>query len=193
MGLLLVPYLSSCDQQEIQVYRIPKWKSSMPTRSISSATTMAEHPRWIIPKDWKEQPALGMRQGNFLILGKDDTHAEFSVTQFPGDAGGLLANINRWRGQLELDPISNTELASQVTHIRVASEIAILVDFVNKAPMHQSSSSKQRFRMLAAILPHGSSTYFFKMIGADTLVASQKSKFIQFLQSIRFSKSNAES
>ena len=37
------------------------------------------------------------------------------VSQFPGDVGGLLANVNRWRQQVGLEPVDEAKLPSVVT------------------------------------------------------------------------------
>ena len=39
---------------------------------------------------------------------------EVAVTRFPGQVGGVLANINRWRGQMGLQPIAEPELADNI-------------------------------------------------------------------------------
>ncbi|TMB35869.1 MAG: hypothetical protein E6J61_01015, partial [Deltaproteobacteria bacterium] len=39
-------------------------------------------------------------------------HVEVSLTVLPGMAGGDLANVNRWRGQLGLSAIDDAAIAS---------------------------------------------------------------------------------
>jgi len=39
---------------------------------------------------------------------------EVAVSRFGGRVGGELANINRWRGQMGLDPIDESELEASV-------------------------------------------------------------------------------
>ena len=53
-------------------------------------------PEWTKPPGWAELPPTSMRLGNFTAGGGQ---AEITVMTFPGNVGGLLANVNRWRGQ----------------------------------------------------------------------------------------------
>ena len=39
---------------------------------------------------------------------------EIAISQFPGDVGGMLANINRWRGQVGLAPVTEPEIAGLI-------------------------------------------------------------------------------
>jgi hypothetical protein len=39
------------------------------------------------------------------MVSDPDGKAEVTVSAFPGDTGGLLANLNRWRGQIGLEPV----------------------------------------------------------------------------------------
>lgn len=40
---------------------------------------------------------------------------EIAVTRFGGRVGGELANVNRWRGQIGLEPIGEDELESAIS------------------------------------------------------------------------------
>lgn len=39
---------------------------------------------------------------------------EVAISRFPGDVGGMLANVNRWRGQVGLPPTTESELADMI-------------------------------------------------------------------------------
>ena len=51
-----------------------------------------------------------MRVVGFRVGG--DPGAECTLAVFAGDAGGLLANVNRWRSQMGLEPIDEAALAA---------------------------------------------------------------------------------
>ena len=68
---------------------------------------------WTAPAGWIEQAASGFRKGSFLVRDKDGKTADVSVISFPEAAGGLLANVNRWRNQLKLAPISDVGASRQ--------------------------------------------------------------------------------
>ena len=59
-----------------------------------------------------------MRKASFVVEEADGAKVDISATSFPGESGGLLANINRWRGQLglhALDADSSNQLLNDRT------------------------------------------------------------------------------
>jgi len=97
------------------------------------------------------------------------------VIPLAGEAGGDLFNINRWRGQINLGPISASELPQQSQTIMPAGRKMLLVEFANR-----------NRRLVAAIYPRGGRTWFFKITGEDATVKSAKPSLMQFLGSLRF-------
>ena len=131
--------------------------------------------QWKVPKGWTERPASAMRVGSFQVLGADGKSADVSVIPLSGEAGGDLANINRWRGQIQLKPFTQDELEAQSEIISPGGRRMRLVDFANA---HK--------RLLAAIYVRGQTTWFFKMMGDDATVEAAKPDFRAFLKSLRF-------
>jgi hypothetical protein len=127
-----------------------------------------------------------MRYGNIAISGENGTAADLSIVSLSGGAGGVLANVNRWRDQLNLESITEAQLSKISMQLDVLGRNALLVDFSSDEPV---GGEKRRTRILAAILPHDSSTWFFKMTGDETLVGAQKERFVQFVKTVRFSGS----
>ena len=70
-----------------------------------------------------------MRRATFLVKGADGQSAEIAVSVFPGDVGGLMANINRWRGQIGLGPVAPDEIAGITSDLEVNGTKATVVDF----------------------------------------------------------------
>jgi hypothetical protein len=134
---------------------------------------------WTAPAAWQTRPASAMRKATFIIPGASaDEQAELAVTAFPGDVGGLLANVNRWRGQLQLAPVDAAALHSTLTHLDINTLHVELVELVGpEAP--------ERKRVLGAIVPVKGSTWFFKLTGPDAFVAAKKTDFIGFLQTLK--------
>ena len=62
-----------------------------------------------VPEGWLEFAPSSIRKANFKISNATG-NAEVSVTVFPGDVGGNLANVNRWRQQIGLSPIDSDTL-----------------------------------------------------------------------------------
>ena len=51
-----------------------------------------------------------------------------------GDGGGTLANVNRLRGQIGLDPIGEEQLRKDLRKLEVADGRASSVDLLGRAP-----------------------------------------------------------
>ncbi len=131
---------------------------------------------WTAPSGWTAKPASAMRKGSYALAGAGGDAGDLSITAFPGDVGGLLANVNRWRGQVQLPPLGDAELAGAVTSPSQGGLQLTLVD---------AASPDGSKRILGAIVPLGDSTWFFKLTGTDALVASSKPAFVAFLRTVR--------
>jgi hypothetical protein len=121
-----------------------------------------------------------MRKATFIIPNAAGEQAELAVTAFPGDVGGNLANVNRWRQQLQLPPIGAGELGGALTHVH-AGDLHIDIAELLGPP----SAEGKRQRVLGAIVPFNGATWFFKLTGPDALVAAEKAAFLSFIQSIQ--------
>ncbi|MEO0797214.1 MAG: hypothetical protein AAFX93_18830 [Verrucomicrobiota bacterium] len=136
-------------------------------------------PEWQAPSGWTAQPLGSIRKGSWKVTRANGT-ADVSVTVFPGDVGGDLANVNRWRGQIGLSPVTQDKLASEMQHLDVGDAHAHLVQL--DGPKGQS--------ILGAIVPRGGGTWFFKMQGPTSLVNTERGSFSQFLSSVSFPPAN---
>ncbi len=117
-----------------------------------------------------------MRVGSFKISGPGGKSADVSIIPLPGMAGGDFANVNRWRGQVQLPAASSNELQNAAQSVSVGGQPAQLYDV-------GGASS----RILGTIQHRDNTTWFYKMTGDPDLVEQQKTAFIAFLQSISFS------
>lgn len=189
-GTICSVLLVGCSRDEIQTYRVDK--EAAPAAAPSTSTVSNELPpphaspeklEWTKPKGWEQKAPSAMRYASFSVVGEKGAQADFSVVTLAGEAGGVLPNINRWRNQLGLGPLSEGQLADNFVHFDVLGTKVVLVDFASTAPMGEGSSNT---RMLAAILPRGPATWFFKMVGDDALVRNQKTSFTKFLKSLHF-------
>jgi hypothetical protein len=100
--------------------------------------------------------------------------AELAVTAFPGDVGGEAANVNRWRGQIQLPPLGEAEVAANITRLEANGLNIAVVDLAGGST-----------RMLGAIVPFGGATWFFKLLGPDAVVAGERPLFLEFLSTLR--------
>ena len=134
-----------------------------------------QKPEWTTPEGWEEQSATGPRVATFGVKGDGEAELDISVTTFPGSMGGPLANLNRWRRQLELDAITEDQLADYAKEREVGGRPALLVDLKNGDR-----------GMLAAMILSEEASWFVKAVGNASLTENQKANFEAFLDSIRF-------
>ena len=97
LSLLSIIGLTGCQEDEIRKYRVPK-----PAPENVNAQGGAGF-RYTVPEGWEKTASSGpIRTEASFVIEKDGQSAQVTVTAFPGEAGGLAANINRWRDQLGL-------------------------------------------------------------------------------------------
>jgi hypothetical protein len=152
---------------------------SLPPGSVSDAL----NPQWSVPANWQPGSPSSMRRATFVVNGADGQTAEIAVSVFPGDVGGLMANINRWRGQIGLPPVAPDEVAGITADLDVDGTKSTVVDFkADTAPPGKT----QPPRMIVVTVPDAGNSWFFKMTGDAPLVDAQKESFLQFVKSVRF-------
>jgi hypothetical protein len=66
--------------------------------------------RWTAPAGWVEEKGNAQREAT-LKFGSEEPKFEVTISRLQGDGGGLLANVNRWRDQLGLEPVAEPALA----------------------------------------------------------------------------------
>lgn len=183
---LALAALASCDDSDtkITVYRAPKEAPVAAKAQAAGPGEAALH--WTAPSEWEAQPASGFRKGSFVVRGADGTTADVSVISFPEAAGGVLANVNRWREQLKLAPI--TDEAEAGKSFPVAGHEMLAIEIASEHPIAPETTNS---RILGGIFPLHGETWFFKMIGPDELVASQRAAFTEFLQSVHLADPNS--
>jgi len=183
--------LAACRDSKVTSYRVPKEKDSEPPAAAADAsqpgsmagtavaTSNGESLTWTTPATWKPKTgASAMRKASLAIPGEGGPDGDFAITAFPGDVGGEAANLNRWRGQVGLPPLSNGEIEGLVTRFSANGLNFAVVDFTNPAAEPASQ------HLLAALVPYAGSTWFFKLLGPDPTVAGEKPAFLAFLKTV---------
>jgi hypothetical protein len=137
---------------------------------------------WTIPAGWQTQTHSSMLLAQFSIAGDNGAKADVNVLELAGEGGGLLKNLNRWRGQLNLPDATETDLATMVTTIDSANGKIELMDFSG------TDKSGKSTRLVGAVVPQNGQTWFYKLMGDDKVVSAQKDAFIQFIRSAQYPK-----
>lgn len=192
--LALTALLTACGKPAVETYRVPKEAApvaSLPamggTMAAPGGNAMADTPvatangaalSWTAPAHWKPKPGSAMRKGSYAVTREGIAgEADLSITAFPGDVGGDLANLNRWRSQIQLPPITQADFESSTQHVDRNDLHMTVVDI--------ASSGADAQRILGAMIPVGGATWFFKLMGPEALVAQEKAAFTAFLDTIK--------
>lgn len=152
---------------------------SLPEEAVSQEG----NPQWTVPEEWEPGRPSQMRRGSFQVMGENNQMADIAVTTFPGDVGGMLANINRWRGQVGLGPITAGMTGGVIKDMEINGKQCQYVDLVGMDPPTGKIFPQ---RSLVGTFLHEGNSWFFKMSGDSDLVETQKQNFMDFLNSVRF-------
>lgn len=131
-------------------------------------------PAWKVPTHWKEQPPGKMQLAKFTI---EDAaaKAEVTVSAFPGAVGGLFANVNRWRGQLDLPLLGKQEeLTNYISTLSIKGVEGQWVDM---------TASNKTNRLMVFLATREGQTWFYKLSGEANLAGREKDVLVRFVES----------
>jgi hypothetical protein len=134
-------------------------------------------PAWQVPSGWQEVSGGQFLIAKFLIPGAGGQRAAVNISRSIGDGGGLAANVNRWRGQLGLPPANDISTIP----VQVKSGDAVLVDLSGV-----SIQTGQPGRVLAVAVNQSGQSWFYKMMGDPSIVASQRDAFLHFVEGVNY-------
>jgi len=154
---------------------------NMMAQAGPAASSGQPKPSWEVPSGWKEVPGGQFLVAKFLLAGAANAQAAVNVSMSPGDGGGMLANLNRWRTQLSLQPVAEADLAKEVQPLELPGAKASLADVTGK-----DAKNGQPARLLAVVLPRSGETWFYKLMGDAQLVQQEKDAFVKFVQSVKY-------
>ena len=175
LPLVLLATLAACQKDRIEVREEPKEEA--PAAMLAPAS----RPRgvaWSAPAGWKEAAGNGMRIATLTpppAAGK----AEVTVVALPGDVGGELANVNRWRGQLALPPVGEADLPAARAEVRSKLGALNLYDF--------TGTGANKTRLVAGMISVSGTTWFFKLMGDEKAVAAARPAFLKLLEGLHAS------
>lgn len=133
----------------------------------------AEPLTYDIPAEWTES-VPGMFQFALFTSGEGDDAAEVSIS----NAGGTLdLNVNRWRNQIGLPPVSMAEMNESLEETEVGGKPAVRI---------QIDGSEKSIR--GVIVPGGEGNWFFKLTGPAELVGQETERFDAFVESVQFAE-----
>ena len=171
---------AGCGRDEVKVYHVDTNETVNPTPPPLAASgampgTMPDGMlapdnsglpplKYTLPAGWKEKELTQMRVASFSVS-ENGKQADVSVIPMSGMAGGNLANVNRWRGQVGLQPLDEAGVQKTAEKVSVAGLDSDLFDISGTVPGRGEAE-----RILATVLLREDTSWFFKMTGDSELV-----------------------
>jgi len=131
--------------------------------------------KWQLPPGWSEMPPSAMRYASFNAPADNGKNVDVSIVTFPGEGGSDIDNVNRWRQQIGLPPMSPASVATQVAPLKTPAGDFSSVDIAGAEA-----------RTLAAWTRRDGHVWFIKATGPNPAVEKEKQNFVKFVESVRF-------
>jgi hypothetical protein len=138
---------------------------------------------WTTPEGWKSLPAGGMRVGSFQLANLSKEDFDCSITKLGPVAGGLADNINRWRRQINLQPLDAAAIEESVERLKTDSGLLVVRTQLNSAEGNAPTSTDRSMRV--AIIEEADATIFIKLVGRHDAVAANAAGFDALVASFR--------
>lgn len=174
---ILVPLAGCGESEKIDQYREARTAPAAPAteqQMPSGHPPLSGNYSWQAPDGWASQPPSSMRIGSYLVP-HGDQQGDLSVIRLSGSAGGPLNNLNRWRGQLGLEPVAEGDPEAEGRITVSPAGTFTWWSLVNGEPVNQG--------MLVGMLFAGDHSMFVKLTGSPELVGAAEEQFTGFLAS----------
>lgn len=146
------------------------------------------------PASWKSEKPTGMnRVYQFTIPKAEDEKFDTTllIFQFPGGAGGVEANINRWKGMMKPAEGTKAEDAYKTSELKVGDAKVTLFEasgtYMFKArPMDAEAEARPEHKFIGVIFegPKGN-TYFMRMAGPKKTMDANRKAFDEWLKNFK--------
>ena len=175
-NLLLILLLTiSCDSNDaVQSYRISKNPTEV--KNIQSDRSSENNLKWDTPKGWIVSSGSKMRLASYNVP-YSDGYGDLSIMILSGNGGGVEANINRWRQQIDLEPHNISDINKTAEKRENNLGTYQIFEIVN------TKSKNKAF--LSAIMPNSKGTVFIKLSISKAGISEIKDDFIYFCDSFK--------
>lgn len=140
--------------------------------------------RWKTPEGWEETAGSSMRLVTFRSV--EHPNVECWVTLLPGSAGGVLANANRWRAEMGLDPLG-PDAAAALPRVEVGGRQGVLVD-ASGDYRGMGGGPVAGARLVGAIAQVPGGMLFVKMVGPADAVRAELDRFRALCSSLEWTR-----
>jgi hypothetical protein len=171
-SLVIAAIAVGCDRggDEIRTYSAPK------------EPPVIKPVEWATPAGWQELQPQEMQYAAYAV-DAEHSDATLTVLALPRESNDLAPNVNRWERRLGLPPSPPEKVERMVSHVDVQGGHADVVDLSGTDAANNSTAPR---RLLSAVVPHGTLTWFFTLQGSPDVVERQKSNFDAFVRSLTF-------
>ena len=180
-----VPRVTATSEERF-AFALPQTAPRMPGVSAQQAGGGASPFAYETPEGWTEVAPTQFRNPNFVAGASGEIECYVSV--LAGGGGGLLVNVNRWRGQMGQEPFSDEEFG-ELSQAFILEHEAVIVDFEGTFTGMGQAAPKEGYRLTGALVETSDRSVFIKMTGPSEAVEAQKDHFARFVQSLRFKDS----
>ncbi len=132
-----------------------------------------------VPEGWQPGRPSSISEAAFIVRDGDKS-IEITVTRLP--VSDFLANVSRWRGQVQLDPIDEAELTKIKKAVPVGPVSGEYVELVGTGAQGRPDA------IYGAMAVDDAQAWFFKLRGDADLAARERERFAAFLKSVSFKK-----
>ena len=174
---LIVIFLITCNNNsDVRYYQLDKVSINA---NDNKNKIKSDALSFTAPEGWAASNGSSMRLESFNVP-FDGGFGDLSVIRLGGNAGGDLANINRWRGQLNLPAIDKIKM-DEITNISKGYSY-------NYKWFKIINISEPTSAFLCAILPERETTIFVKLNIPISAIKEVEKQFLEFCSSIIVSK-----
>ena len=132
-----------------------------------------------LPEGWSDAGARSMRLINLKTPGTSQCY----VIQLVGEAGGLLSNLNRWRGEVGLEPFDQAAIDLLPKVVFLGQECPLLE--VSGVYQGMGDQAGEDMTVFGVALIRSDASLFVKMVGPRADMAAERQHFLDFLASLR--------
>lgn len=160
----------------------PPAKDAEKTRAVDVAGI-----QFTVPESWKSlKPSSAMRKSQIQVqpIEGDKAPAELVLFVFPGGAGSVQANVERWRNQFTDANGAHPEVESKTVKGQNVEVTRVEAAGSYKDPF-AADGPHENYRLLGAIVTTEDTGYFFKMVGPDKTMKAATEAFDKMLSTIK--------
>ncbi|MCC6487453.1 MAG: hypothetical protein IT364_08125 [Candidatus Hydrogenedentes bacterium] len=148
----------------------------------AAASPLVEKPAitWEVPEHWVKARPRPFREATYHPSGQEET--ECYVTVVPADAGSAVETINRWRGQLGLEPLSKSEIEAGPSTQVLDGKGLLIEAFGDLTDL--GGNVHEDYGLLSMVCVQDGTLFIVRMTGPREQVQSERDHFMAFLGSI---------